>query len=99
MESIKQKFKDNVKLYIELYPREFEAMKKQSKAKRDLSATKTGGIKGTDFLDRPVCEVPATIDDMMINQLESDEYKVYTSKEFSRWIAKNYEAFRPIQEV
>ena len=98
MKSIQQKFNDKVKLFIELYPDQYDAMVCQSKIKRDLIVKKTGAMK-TDFIDRPICEVPVVIDEMMINDTSPDEYKIYTSKKFSRWIAKTYEAFRPIEEV
>ena len=66
---MKKKFEELVKLYIELYPEEFQAMKNKSKANRELAWKDTGEIKGTDAIHRPICEVTAVLDEMILKSV------------------------------
>ena len=99
MDSAKIKIENIVKDYISLFPKEYNNFKEGVKMKINLQINKFGDLtKTSDFIIRPLFEIPEVVDDLIQNRLDDNELKWFRN-EGGKWFAKKFVAFRLVEKI
>lgn len=96
----KEKIKECVKAYEDIFVYEFNQFKVGIREKRNqLRDQKFGETKGMDFVDRVLYEVPVTLYEIFIRRLSPDDMKQLKSKKGARWFAKAFPEYRIVEKI
>lgn len=105
MNDAKEKIKEIVKSYQELFPAEAKAVteivKQKRKNMKDQFASLTGrnASKTEGMLQRGLFEVSETLSVILHRQLTPAQYQWYTSKEGGRWFQKTFRQYSLAESV
>jgi len=94
-----QKVRDLTKMYHDLFPEEYEAVKEIAKQKREELRSATGGGQDTHALERPLIEFPENLWTAIYNRLSDEEMVEFNTKEGMRWFARTYPGFRIPEKI
>ena len=87
-----------VQEYERIFPAEYANFVLGTRAQR-AQGPETGEMRGSEFIERIVCEWPETLDAIFKQQLtDEDEAWLYT-KEGTRWFAKSFPEYAVITKV
>ncbi|MCR4285823.1 MAG: hypothetical protein NUW00_02930 [Candidatus Kaiserbacteria bacterium] len=95
----KEKIEKLVKTYKELMPNEYDEVKKIVREKRDKQVFGGDMTKTTDYIERPLCEYPANLWDIINANLDADEMVEFTAKPGARWFVKRFNEFSLVEKV
>lgn len=80
--------------YIRLFPGEYMDFKRGIKMKASLKHDKYATLKGADFIERELGEMPETLWGILKLKLTSDELGYFDTKEGNRWFFGYFRDFR-----
>lgn len=93
MTKTKNKIKNVVKLYTEMFKDEYNQFIKESETRKQLVRDEFASIKGTMYLQRAILSIPEKLNVAIIKNLTEEELKYWKSKECARWFAKTFPIF------
>ncbi len=91
---MKEKIKNIVDSYKEIFKDEYALFLKQMEEVKDTQATEFAEVGNGGLLERKLLEYPATLEDMIKNDLSVEEFQEFKSKEGSRWFADTFKEFK-----
>lgn len=87
------KIQNLTETYKKLFPDEYQAVIDIVKDKRNNLRTEFADVKGSDSIDRQLNEMPATLFEMLHNNLQPEEFAWFSTKEGTRWFTNLYKEF------
>ena len=99
MIDINHQISDIVQEYIRLFPAEYDTFRKANAVRVDNLTNKWAETKGTDFLQRHLCEMPETLFAMLKAKLDDDGWKYFDSLDGKKWFTTNFPAFKVTHAV
>lgn len=95
MDQVKEKVKNQVERYKELFPEEYKTVVAYLKEKRKNLFTKFGELKkgSSEILERGMFEIPETLDTMLNINMTVEQNQYRKTKEFAYWFMKEYREF------
>lgn len=102
MDEIKLKIRQAVSDYKKFLPEEYEAIAADTLRKR-ANYSPTGAHNNGEALERKILEIPETLFSSIKIKLTAEEWDTFNSpkdgKVLSRWMAKEFPAFRAVDEI
>lgn len=90
----KDKITEIVGTYIQLCPDEYFAFKESVEAKRDdMQDQKFGTVAHSGTEMRALFDMPVTLHELLVKQLDPDQLEWFKSKEGARWFASTFKVF------
>lgn len=99
MKTTKNKIKNVVKLYQDMFNDEYRQFEKEVDIRRRLVRDEFASIKDTRYIERALFEIPEKLHVALINNLTEAELKYWKSKECSRWFAKTFPVFSLVKKI
>lgn len=98
-ESTKNSIRGIVKYYKRLFPDEYSLAVKQIEQNRKNQINKFASIKGNEFVERALIEVPETLSTMFTIRLTEDEMKEFKEKKSVHWFATEFPQFKLAEKI
>lgn len=99
MKATQNKIISIVEKYIKKYYKEYTAVCSQIQEKREMQKNEFASAGNDKYLGQLATEIPETLDNLIQQGLEEDEWIYYKSKEGTRWFAKRFREFSPAQKI
>lgn len=93
---IKNKIKHYVKEYIRLFPDEYKIVVDELAIERNKKANKFATVRNSDYTERQLGEIPATLFNMFKMKLTEDEFEWLFSEKQNKgaiWFYKTFKEF------
>jgi hypothetical protein len=97
MKTIQKKIKDIVERYIRKNYAEYCAVCKSIQDSRSVQKNEFATTGRDSYLNQLATIIPETLDNLLQEGLEDEEWGYYKSKKGTEWFAKTYPEFSPIQ--
>lgn len=78
---------------------EYSAVCKQIREQREKQKNKFASTGTDTYLSQLATEVPETLDNLIQEGLNEEEWIYYKSKEGTRWFAKRFKEFSPAEKI
>lgn len=89
----KNKIRNAVNAYIRAFPDEFEDVKTLVAQKKRTLHTQFGELRGDHAMNRILFEIPETLNNLLIKNLDTNQMIWFKTKEGARWFAKTFPPF------
>lgn len=98
-ESTKISIRKIVKYYKRLFPDEYNLAIKQIEYNRRDQINKFASIKGNDFVERALTEIPETLSTMFTIRLTDFQMKEFREKRSVHWFAGEFPQFKLAEKI